>query len=152
VKNGLNCIWRILADFLIRSGGLEKNHLATLASCVKEKELNQHLVRDAINWSSSILIGAIWGMQKQKSYLVRFSVRFLSEANACFTFLSLWYFNFDFISELIQCFRSNLSHFVPRPRGTRAKMAQNGVGTENGAKKKVNWVSRAAFKFVALRY
>jgi hypothetical protein len=30
VKNGIICIWRILADFLIRSGGLEKNHLATL--------------------------------------------------------------------------------------------------------------------------
>jgi hypothetical protein len=32
MKNGFNCIWRILADFLIRSGGLEKNHLATLDS------------------------------------------------------------------------------------------------------------------------
>jgi hypothetical protein len=31
VKNGFNCIWRILADFLIRSGGLEKNHLPTLS-------------------------------------------------------------------------------------------------------------------------
>jgi hypothetical protein len=30
VKNGFNGIWRILADFLIRSGGLEKIHLATL--------------------------------------------------------------------------------------------------------------------------
>jgi hypothetical protein len=30
VKNGFNCIWRILADFLIGSGGLQKNHLATL--------------------------------------------------------------------------------------------------------------------------
>jgi hypothetical protein len=30
VKNSFNCIWQILADFLIRSGGLEKNHLATL--------------------------------------------------------------------------------------------------------------------------
>jgi hypothetical protein len=41
VKNGLkssqfladltNSAWRILADFYIRSGGFEKNHLATLS-------------------------------------------------------------------------------------------------------------------------
>jgi hypothetical protein len=136
VKNGLNCIWRILADFLIRSGGLEKNHPATLASCVKEKELNQHLVRDAINWSSSILIGAIWGMQKQKSYLVRFSVRFLSEANACFTFLSLWYFNFDFISELIQCFRSNLSHSSQDPEELALKWRKTASEQRTGQRRR----------------
>jgi hypothetical protein len=30
-----NSAWRILADFYIRSGGLEKNHLATLAPASK---------------------------------------------------------------------------------------------------------------------
>jgi hypothetical protein len=30
VKKGFNGIWRIVAYFLIRSGGFEKNHLTTL--------------------------------------------------------------------------------------------------------------------------
>jgi hypothetical protein len=48
VKNGLkscgfladltNSAWRILADFYIRSGGFEKNHLATLDHEIKGRE------------------------------------------------------------------------------------------------------------------
>jgi hypothetical protein len=46
VKNGFNCIWRILADFLIRSGGLEKNHLATLHPNSKKENHTERAGRE----------------------------------------------------------------------------------------------------------
>jgi hypothetical protein len=54
MKNGLkssqfladliNSAWRILADFHIRSGGFEKNHLATLAPFEIELHWPKHVL------------------------------------------------------------------------------------------------------------